>query len=290
MSMASGPTRQAYVIGQPIAHSRSPIIHRYWLQTYGIDGAYDAKEVAPGALSAFFDVVRNGAALGCNVTIPHKEAALSLVDDATPEAAALGAVNTVWRQGRKLIATSTDGAGFLAHLDQSVPDWRGRPGYVLILGAGGAARAIADSLLRDGDHDVVVANRTEARAEAVVGMLNKSHARPARARHGAWETRDRLVADAGLIINTTALGMAGQPPLDLDLGAARATTAVADIVYAPLETNLLKSARVCGLDAIDGLGMLLHQAVPGFAAWFGVRPEVTPELRARVVADLTRGA
>jgi shikimate dehydrogenase len=284
---AGASTRHACVIGWPIEHSRSPMVHGHWLETLGIDGTYTKRAVAPDDLGSFLDEIRSGALAGCNVTIPHKEAVLPLLDDVLPEARALGAVNTVWREGDRLVGTSTDGVGFLAHLDDSAPDWRKADGTVLIIGAGGAARAIAYVLRNEVGGDIVVTNRTPERAAGLVEMLAAGGKAGSSAEAVDWSARHNAVGDARLIINTTALGMTGKPPLDLDLGRARVGTVVADIVYAPLETALLADARRQGLVTVDGLGMLLHQAVPGFEKWFGVRPKVTAELRDVIVRDLT---
>ena len=282
----------AHVIGHPIGHSRSPIIHGYWLATYGISGSYTARDVAPGAdLERFFGDMRAGASVGCNVTIPHKMDVASLVDEVLPEARALGSINTVWREDDRLIATSTDGLGYLAHLNRSAPQWRDGDGPVYIIGAGGAARAIINALINDGCERFSITNRTAERTNELIAAVNasaRSVGLSSRLEVTAqdWGARDAAVSDAALIINTTALGMTGQPALDLDLASAADHCVVSDIVYAPLETPLLLAARQRDLKTVDGLGMLLHQAVPGFEKWFGVRPDVTNALRDRVLADL----
>lgn len=274
--------RHAGVIGWPIAHSRSPLIHRYWLARHGVAGSYDKVAVAPNDLVAFLSSVRSGDYVGCNVTIPHKEAAAALCDRLTPAAERLEAVNTLWTDGGELWGDSTDGAGFLGALDQEAPGWDLRLGRAVVIGAGGAARAVVAALVARGFAEVIVANRTHERAEALTLRLG---GRPV----SLDAVQDELVG-ADLLVNTTAAGMHGQPPLDLDLAALPPHAVVDDIVYVPKETPLLAAARARGLRTVGGLGMLLHQAAPGFARWFGVTPEVTPALRALVEADIERGS
>ncbi len=274
---------KAFVVGHPIAHSRSPLIHGHWLAEHGIEGAYERLDVAPEAFPAFLRTFRDGGFVGGNVTIPHKEAAFAGVDVLTSRAQKIGAVNTLFfdADGR-LTGDNTDAPGFIAHLDQSLgADWVERSGgTALVLGAGGAARAIVVGLLARGVSRIHVANRTRARAEALVALD------PDRVATLDWTDLPAALPGTGLLVNTTALGMAGHGALALDLTPLPATACVADIVYVPLETPLLAAARARGLAAVDGLGMLLHQAVPGFERWFGVRPAVTPALRDRIVADL----
>jgi shikimate dehydrogenase len=274
---------KAFVVGHPIAHSRSPLIHGHWLAEHGIVGSYERIDVAPDDFPAFLAGMRGNGFAGGNVTIPHKETAFRLVEVLTPRARAIGAVNTFdFDEAGRLRGDNTDAPGFIAHLDQSLgADWpRRRPGDALVLGAGGAARAIVVGLLERGLPRIRVANRTLARAGALVALD------PARVQALAWPDLAGGLAETGLLVNTTLLGMSGHPRLDLDLSPLADEAAVADIVYAPLETPLLAAARARGLAAVDGLGMLLHQAVPGFERWFGVRPAVTPALRDRIVADL----
>ena len=271
---------KAFVVGHPIAHSRSPLIHGHWLAEHRIAGSYERLDVAPADFADFLHALPASGFAGGNVTIPHKEAAFALADELTPRARAIGAVNTLVVKEGRLLGDNTDAPGFCAHLDHDLgAGWPGR-GAAVILGAGGAARAIVVGLAERGVRRILVANRTPARAEAVAALA------PGVAEALAWDDLPAAMAGAGLLVNTTSLGMKGQPPLDLDLAPLPAGAAVADIVYAPLETPLLAAARARGLAAVDGLGMLLHQAVPGFAAWFGVRPTVTPVLRDRIVADL----
>lgn len=270
----------ACVVGWPVKHSRSPVIHRFWLRQYGIEGDYVIHAVEPEKIGAFFSGFIDGPFIGCNVTVPHKEAAYAAVDEIEPAGRAIGAVNTVWRDGRRLVATSTDGVGFLANLDESAAGWDRAPGPAVILGAGGAARAVVWALLERGFSPVHVVNRTIERAEALAGRFG-----PATLPSG-WDVLPGLLREARILVNSTSLGMAGQPPLDIDLAPLREDCLVTDIVYAPLETRLLASARTRGLRTVDGLGMLLHQAAPGFARWFGRVPEVTPALRAAVLRDM----
>lgn len=276
----SSTAPRACVIGTPIRHSRSPLIHGSWLRLYGLPGSYDKVEVRPEDLAAFLRDMRGQGYVGCNVTVPHKEAAFALVDGATERARRMEAVNTLWFEGDRLLGDNTDIQGFLANLDASAPGWDRDLGEVVVLGAGGAARGIVSGLLERGPRQIHVVNRTLERAEALARHLGG----PVEA--VAWADGPLVLAGANLLVNTTAAGMEGKPSLDIDIAALRAGALVHDIVYVPLETGLLRQARERGHPAVDGLGMLLHQAVPGFEHWFGVRPEVTPELRALIVADI----
>ncbi|MCJ2118294.1 shikimate dehydrogenase [Methylobacterium sp. J-001] len=281
--MSAAPIPRAFVVGHPIAHSRSPLIHGYWLSQHGIPGSYERLDVAPAAFPDFLRALPESGFRGGNVTIPHKEAAFALADTLTPRARKIGAVNTlVVESDGRIRGDNTDAPGFCAHLDHSLgAGWPERAGgTALVLGAGGAARAIVVGLAENGLSRILIANRTRARAETLAALA------PGIAAALAWDDLPEALAGAGLLVNTTALGMKGQPPLAIDLTPLPASAAVADIVYAPLETDLLAAARRRGLAAVDGLGMLLHQAVPGFEAWFGLRPAVTPGLRDRIVADL----
>lgn len=277
--MADAP--RAFVAGHPIGHSRSPLIHGSWLMRYGIDGSYSAVDVPPEDFRALTVAVRNGEWIGGNVTIPHKEAAFALADVRDTAAEAIGAVNTLWMEGDRLVGGNTDAYGFSANLDQRLSGWRDGE-IALVLGAGGASRAIVHALLEARYHRIGIVNRTLARA----GELSARFGERVSA-HG-WDESARLVPDADLIVNTTSLGMEGQPPLEIELSSAKAGAMATDIVYVPLETPFLQRADEAGLKTCDGLGMLLHQAVPGFARWFGRTPEVDQALRDLVVADLMK--
>jgi shikimate dehydrogenase len=277
---------KAFVIGHPIAHSRSPLIHGHWLATLGLPGSYERIDVPPADLPAFIRGFGERGYAGGNVTIPHKEAAFELVDETTDVARRLGAVNTLWTEpDGRIVGHNTDGAGFTAGLADAVgPNWTEEVETALVVGAGGAARAIVAGLLDSGIGRILVANRTRERAIPLCAFA------PDRITAVALAETGSVLGEADLLVNTTSLGMKGEPPLAVDLGGLREGAIVADIVYVPLETPLLADARRRGLRTADGLGMLLHQAVPGFQAWFGARPLVTPELRALLEADVTRGA
>ncbi len=272
--------KKAAVIGWPIEHSRSPMIHGYWLKTYGIDGSYTKIAVKPEDVTAFVNSLAERALAGCNVTLPHKEAVFRAADVREASAEAVGAANTLWLEGGRLHAANTDTYGFMRHLEVSAPAWRAKDRPVLLLGAGGAARGIVYGMLEAGVGEVRVANRTLARAEEIARHFG-SRVKPL-----AWADAERAAGDCGLAVNTTSLGMAKTGPLEFDVGCLPSDATVADIVYVPLETELLRRARARGLVVVDGLGMLLHQAVPGFAKWFGVTPDVTDELRDILVADI----
>ncbi len=271
---------KACVIGWPIKHSRSPMIHGFWLHKYGIEGGYEKVAVSPDDLPDFLNNLAANGFSGCNVTVPHKEQAFKLAHELHDEARAVQAANTLWLAGGKLHATNTDIYGFMTHLDQSAPGWNAKQRPVALLGAGGAARAILYGLLQRGASDVRIFNRTKERAVKLASFYEKG------VRVVDWQNRDEGLEDCGLVVNTTTLGMSGSPPLDLSLNKLPNDSVVADIVYVPLETPLLAAARQKGCRVVDGLGMLLHQAVPGFERWFGVRPQVTTELRDLIVADL----
>jgi len=271
--------KRAFVIGHPIAHSRSPKIHGHWLKSYGLAGSYEAIDVAPGDLAGFIAALRENGFRGGNVTIPHKEAVFELVDRIDPAAERIGAVNTLWFEDGRLWGGNTDAHGFAANLDEHAPGWAAN-GPAVVLGAGGAARAIIYALKERGVRDIRILNRTLERA----GDLRDRFGEGISAHR--LEAAGELLADAGLLVNTTALGMHGNEGLPADPAALPDKAIVTDIVYVPLETPLLAAARARGLACVDGLGMLLHQAVPGFERWFGKRPEVTAELRDLVLADL----
>jgi shikimate dehydrogenase len=273
--------KRACVIGWPVAHSRSPVIHRYWLKLYGLDGSYEMEAVRPEEIGDFLHSLGQRGYEGANVTLPHKEAALAAADRPDEAATAIGAANTLWLDERGLLhASNTDAYGFMTHLAAEVPDWNKDSRPVMVLGAGGAARAILHGLLEAGAAKILLANRTGDRARALAQSFGS------RVSVVPWEDRNRALAGCGLLVNATSLGMTGKRPLDLDLSALPKDATVADIVYSPLETPLLAAAKARGNRIVDGLGMLLHQAVPGFERWFGVRPKVTAELRAHVAAHL----
>jgi len=271
--------RAACLIGWPAAHSRSPLIHHYWLRTLGIEGGYVIEAVPPDEFKDFLFRLSHRGFVGANVTIPHKERALAL-SKPDERARAVGAANTLWYQDGELCSTNTDVEGFINNLDSSAPGWD-RAEDALVLGAGGAARAVVFGLLERGVKRVHLANRTLERARALSGQFG------ARVLPVAWDAIGGLLPRAGLLVNTTSLGMHGQPALELDVGLLPSHAVVADLVYVPLQTPLLAATRARGLKTADGLGMLLHQAVRGFELWFGQRPEVTSELRSLVEADLT---
>ncbi|HEX2367053.1 MAG TPA: shikimate dehydrogenase [Bradyrhizobium sp.] len=271
--------RAACLIGWPAAHSRSPLIHHYWLRTLGIEGGYVIEAVPPDDLRDFVLRLSLRGFAGANVTIPHKENVLAL---STPDdrARAIGAANTLWFADGELRSTNTDVEGFINNLDACAPGWD-QAGEALVLGAGGAARAVVFGLIERGIKRVHLANRTLSRAQALAEKFG------AAVQPTEWARLGELLSRAKLLVNTTSLGMHGQGPLEIDVGQLPKDAVVADLVYVPLETELLKAAKARGLRTADGLGMLLHQAVRGFELWFGRRPQVTSELRAIVEADLT---
>jgi shikimate dehydrogenase len=274
----SGRARLAGVAGWPVGHSLSPRLHGFWLEHHGIDGAYIPLAIAPEHFESGLRGLADAGFRGLNLTIPHKQAALALCDEVAPLAARIGAVNTLLFEDGRIAGSNTDVFGFLENLRQGAPAWDPAAGSALILGAGGAARAIAVALLDAGATDLRLVNRTSTRAEALAEELG------GKVTAIAWAARTAALDGLDLLVNTTSLGMTGQPALDLDLDPLPTGAVVTDIVYAPLDTELLARARARGNRTVDGLGMLLHQARPGFEAWFGVAPEVTPELRAFVLA------
>ncbi len=268
-------------MGFPVAHSRSPLLHGYWLETLGITGAYERYEVSIADFPAFLHRLPECGYVGGNVTVPHKEAAFREVEHRDAAAQAIGAVNTVWLEGGRLVGSNTDAYGFVANLESSVPRWTNVVRQAVVLGAGGAARAIAHGLTSRGVR-VALVNRTLIRAEqlaAYSGRLASAH---------PYDELPHLLAEADLLVNATSLGMTGKAPLQVDIGPLKRAAIVYDIVYVPLETPLLAAAKARGHPTVDGLGMLLHQAVPGFARWFGATPTVTPELRALIEQDIRR--
>jgi shikimate dehydrogenase len=271
--------RAACLIGWPAAHSRSPLIHHYWLRTLGIEGGYVIEAVPPDEFKDFLFRLSHRGFVGANVTIPHKERALAL-SKPDERARAVGAANTLWYQDGELCSTNTDVEGFIDNLNSSAPGWETAED-ALVLGAGGSARAVVFGLLERGVKRVHLANRTLERARALSDQFG------ARVLPVAWDAIGDLLPRAGLLVNTTSLGMLGQPALELDVDLLPSHAVVADLVYVPLQTPLLAAAHARGLKTADGLGMLLHQAVRGFELWFGQRPQVTSELRSLVEADLT---
>jgi shikimate dehydrogenase len=280
-STATQGFKAACVIGWPVEHSRSPLIHGYWIKKYKLNAEYRREAVSPERFEDFVTHLADRGYIGANVTIPNKEAAraLSKADDRADK---VGAANTLWLDGGTLRSTNTDVEGFIDNLDASAAGWNRGLDTVVVLGAGGTARAVVYGLSERGVKRIHVVNRTLERATALRKEFGK-RINPVR-----WEELGGLLSSAGLLVNTTSLGMTGNPPLTVNLGRRPASAVVADVVYAPLETPLLAAARDRGLRTVDGLGMLLHQAVRGFELWFGVRPEVTPDLRALVEADLLR--
>lgn len=278
--MTATKARAACLIGWPAAHSRSPLIHHYWLRTLGIEGGYSIEAVPPDGFAEFVLHLSGHGFVGANVTLPHKERALALsLPDA--RARAVGAANTLWYEGAELRSTNTDIEGFINNLDACAPGWD-RVEDALVLGAGGSSRAVVFGLIERGIKRIHLANRTIARARALADQFGAS-VHPL-----AWDSFEDLLPRAGLLVNTTSLGMRGQPALELDVGRLPSHAVVADLVYVPLQTPLLAAAQSHGLKTADGLGMLLHQAVRGFELWFGRRPEVTSKLRDLVEADLTK--
>ena len=268
--------KRACIMGHPVAHSRSPMLHGYWLRTLGIEGAYELADVAPENFAAFFCGLGANGFAGGNITKPHKEQAFRLVDRREDAADAIGAVNTVWYENGALVGGNTDWLGIVLSLDAIAPGWD--KGRALVLGAGGAARAATYGFRQRG-LSVSLVNRTRARAEQLAANV------PGVTVHG-YDALPRLMADADVLINTTSLGQAGNPQLEIDLTNLKRSAIVYDVIYVPLETGLLKAARRAGHRTVDGLSMLLYQAVPGFAHWFGVTPTVTAEQRAILEADI----
>jgi shikimate dehydrogenase len=272
---------KACVIGWPVGHSRSPLIHGFWLNRLGIKGSYECAEVSPGDFPGFMDNFARLGYAGGNVTLPHKQAAFERCARTTETAACLNAVNTLWIEAGKLQGDNTDVAGFLAALDQEAPDWDLNSGHAVVIGAGGAARAIVYALQLRGLRRILLVNRTKSRAATIAADIGQ----PIEVVDDS--NLQRSLAGAALLVNTTSLGMLGQPPLTIDLTPLPPEATVSDIVYVPLETALIKAAKSRGLLAVSGIGMLLHQAVPGFERWFGIRPSVTAELRGFIEADIS---
>jgi shikimate dehydrogenase len=278
--MAERP-RKAFVCGHPIGHSRSPLIHRYWLRQFGISGSYDAVDVAPDAFPQFLDRLGISGFVGGNVTIPHKETANSLVSRRDEAAELIGAVNTLWLEEGTLHGGNTDAYGFAANLDICAPGWH-QARRVVVLGAGGASRAVVFALRHRGIADIRIVNRTVARATTLSHRFGGGVSA-----HGLAALAE-LLEDADMLVNTTPPGRNGQETMATDLTRMPDAALVTDIVYVPVQTPLLAGAAARGLKTVDGIGMLLHQAVPGFERWFGVRPKVTGELREILVSDVER--
>lgn len=264
----------AGVIGHPIAHSKSPKLHGYWLKEHGLEGHYVPIDVAPENLESVLRMMPKMGYVGANVTIPHKERALEIADQVTDRATLIGAANTlIFLEDGKILADNTDGYGFIQNLRNGAPDWDPTAGAAVVLGAGGAARAVLASLLDVGVPEILLSNRTRARAEQLRDDFG------ARIKVIEWVQAGNVMEDGATVVNTTSLGMTGKPELRVPLDGLNADAVVTDLVYTPLMTNFLETARAKGCTTVDGLGMLLHQAVPGFERWFGPRPEVTDDVR-----------
>jgi shikimate dehydrogenase len=271
----------AGVMGWPISHSRSPRIHNHWLAQYGLDGVYVPLAVEPGRLEAALRALAPVGFCGCNLTIPHKEAALAFMDRVDPVAERIGAINcVVVGADGSLAGKNYDGFGFTASLRAAAPEWRADAAPCVVIGAGGGSRAVVAGLVDAGAREIRIFNRSIDRALSLAAAFG------AAASAYPWSERNAGLAGAGLLVNTTSQGMIGQPPLDISLRELPTSAVVADIVYAPMETPLLAAARAMGATPVDGLGMLLHQARPAFRDWFGVMPEVTPALRALIAGTL----
>ncbi len=279
----SGAAKLAGVMGWPVAHSRSPALHGFWLAAHKIDGAYVPLPVEPGNLRAALKALPLLGFAGCNLTLPHKEAALEIVDEIDPSARRAGAVNTVVvAPGGRLSGRNCDVFGFLEALREGAPGWRASDGPAVLIGAGGGARAVAAALLDDGAPEIRLVNRTPAHAAALAKELGGNIVLV------PWQERAAALEGAALLVQATSLGLEGRTALDLPLDRLPKDAVVNDIVYVPLETPLLAAARARGNRAVDGLGMLLHQGRPGFAAWYGVMPDVSPALRRAMLATFAR--
>ena len=279
----------AFVAGYPIVHSRSPLIHSFWMNKHDIRGQYLSLAIRNDQLPRLITDIRNGTYVGGNITIPHKVAVSKLCDHLTPQAKAIGAVNTLYMQGDQIVGHNTDGAGFMANLHQQAPRWRKKSATVILLGAGGAARAIAVALLDDHVHRLILLNRSRNKAETLAEHLRVAFPLK-RIDTGSLEHFNEHAGTTDLLVNATSIGMNNTRFEHVHPQQLARHAVVADIVYTPLETPLLQQARQAGLAAVDGLGMLLHQAVPGFHKWFGKHPEVSPELRQRLLDNLAKGS
>lgn len=274
---------KACVIGHPIHHSKSPVLHGFWLNKYQLHGVYGIEDIHPDRLGDFIKLLRNNEYQGCNVTIPHKETIIAHVDHLSEEAKRIGAVNTLWVEEGVIYGTNTDGFGFISHLKEQCPDEVSAIKTAIVLGAGGAARAVIDALCAQGLKKLILLNRSVDKAKKLALHFSQY-----------WQNTEfvtdklehayQYCSEADLVVNTTSLGMTGQPKLDIDLSNCKKTAIAYDLVYAPLETEFLKQANKNGLQCIDGLGMLLHQGRPGFEKWFGVFPEVDDDLKAKILS------
>ena len=271
----------AGVMGWPVMHSRSPALHGYWLSEYGLAGAYVPLAIRPDGLAAALRALAPLAFSGCNLTIPHKEQAMAIVDEVDEAARAIGAISCVTvGEGGRLSGTNNDGYGYIEGVVEADPGWRADSGPIVVVGSGGGARAVVFALMGRGAREIRLVNRTVSRAETLASDL----AGPIEVI--AWEDRALALAGAAMLVNTTSQGMVGQPALDIDLAHLPASALVSDIVYIPGETPLLAAARRRGNRTVNGLGMLLHQARPAWRSWFGIEPEVTPAMRAAIEATL----
>lgn len=275
--------KKACVIGHPVSHSRSPLIHGYWLKLYGLEGSYGREDIAPSDFKHFIETRFRQSYVGANVTLPHKEDIYRLLDQALPFAQKLKAANTIWFENGKLIGGNTDSFGFLENLDQLASGWDQSLNKAVVLGAGGASASILAALIERGAKEIVIVNRSADKARVLAERFPE-----AEIRISSFEDIRTALAKADVLVNTTSLGMVGQPDLDIDLVSLPSDALVTDIVYVPLETPLLKRARERGNVTVDGLGMLLHQARPGFERWFGKAPEVTDELRRLIEDDILK--
>lgn len=273
--------KNAAVTGHPIKHSKSPLIHGYWLKQHGIEGTYTAIDVPPETAAQFFSSLADHDLVGCNVTIPNKEVAFNAAEKLDDAAQTIGAVNTLWLDDNGILnGSNTDGLGFLGNLDQMLPNWDKTGNKAIVLGAGGASRAIIWALLSRNYTEVYIANRTLEKAQVLADHFGEQTIAV------SWDNLGSILGEADFLVNTTSLGMDGQPELQLDLDKLSKTAVVTDIVYSPLQTDLLRRAHARGNPTVDGLGMLLHQAVPGFDKWFGIRPTVTDELRQIILREM----
>ena len=262
------------VLGSPVAHSKSPLLHGFWLKQFGISGHYIPIDVKATDLEQVLQTLPKMGFVGANVTLPHKEKILSIADQISDRAALIGAANTlVFQPDGKLYADNTDGYGFIENIRQHAPDWQAKDGPALVLGAGGAARAIVSALLEAGAPEVYISNRTRSRADQIKSDFGN------RVNVVDWVKASTEIEHTHTLVNTTSLGMTGKPALNISLKGLRPETLVTDIVYTPLETEFLQAARSKGSTVVDGLGMLIHQAVPGFERWFGQKPVVDQEIR-----------